>query len=891
MVNGSKKSRTIRGKSGEDASLWSGADSYVSMNNYRSDASDKSSSNVESVNGFFVDIDICHGDGQFDVVKADFIRERCMTAIKETLGERYACYCCSGRGIALYYLYDEPLCVEDVRAMEEHRKAYKSVINAFRSILKVYIGTGDVEVDGTVMDLARVVRIPETRNNGAGRDAFVVEEDFSRTYPPEMLWEMFAAYREAETEEHKKAKAKRSVGSAFSSRREKLKKCSVVNIAGGNDGVIPAVYRNNSLGICKAIEQIVAKRRMGEGSLRNNILFIYYNNAKVYHSKEPWIAVKETLELNSAFDTPLSEEEVSGIMSGVDNHVEMSGAHGDGFYLFSREKVAEMIGMTDDEALEVGFFRSKEKRKQTRKNKEKTKKDEEAVLSLWKGGATWRQIAEETGRSNAFIGRVLASTENKEVEKDSKQETSVRICFDLENKQGERETPSIGATCDSFTKVEGMVEGAYPYSESDVESDEELMGVVELLLSGKNAYVSGKGGTGKSLVSKTFVKKALESGRKVLVVAPSGLAAFNVGGSTVHSAISMEASRVLERGDNPVFRGVESLKSVDTVLVDECGMLRIDHFAYLVKTMKQAERKFGKVIQLVMVGDFLQIRPVVTSEEKGKLLEVYGEKYTYQAYEDEDLWRSCLFHYARLEKNRRQVDQTFAEFMDKAREGDVSCLDYFGQFEKRGFYSKEGYVHLCAYRSEARRINAAIIARHAEDESFKTFEGELVAGRFGENTFSYRKQSFFVGMPVIATSNHKRGLFHNGQMGTVVGVKNGWIEVKFQGKEKATRVKKALIGGETSTVSAFPLLPAYAITIHKCQSQTFEKVVVHTSWGPEKGMFEEGQMYVALSRVKSPEGLVICGHITKGDIERPSLEAQRNGETHLRDYEREAILF
>ena len=386
------------------------------------------------------------------------------------------------------------------------------------------------------------------------------------------------------------------------------------------------------------------------------------------------------------------------------------------------------------------------------------------------------------------------------------------------------------------------------------------------MLSGRNVYLCGKGGTGKSLVSKIFIKKMEELGKTVMVAAPSGLAAFSIGGSTIHSMLKMNASKIYKKCERPSSKSLDVLKDVDCVLIDECGMLRIDHFVYLTNCIKAIEKKYYKHIQLVIVGDFLQLPPVVTQKERMELERAYGKKMLYQAYEDKCAWDKNHFKVCCLKKNRRQVNDEFANMMDLTRTGDVVATSYFERFEQdNSYYLEDGYVHLCAYRKDVNRINNHIVSKHQNDESYKEFEATLKSGNWTEKNSHMQREAFYVGMPVMAIVNTERG-FKNGSMGTITKVCDKSVCVRFLGMDKDIRVCMSTFREGNVTIKQIPLVPAYAVTIHKCQSQTFDKVVVH------QGMFEEGQAYVALSRVKTPEGLVICGHIKDKDIERPMLK-------------------
>ena len=180
-------------------------------------------------------------------------------------------------------------------------------------------------------------------------------------------------------------------------------------------------------------------------------------------------------------------------------------------------------------------------------------------------------------------------------------------------------------------------------------------------------------------------------------------------------------------------------------------------------------------------------------------------------------------------------------------------------------------------------INNHIIANHKKDKTYREFKATVKNGAFSKENNKLETLAFYEGMPVMATKNTKKG-YQNGSMGVVTKVSNKTVCIKFLGKEKEVRVGATTIVGDGVVFKQLPIVPAYAVTIHKCQSQTFDKVVVH------QGMFQEGQAYVALSRVKTPEGLVICGRIEEKDIDRPILRTVENGKSEYeREYERRLL--
>ena len=903
---------------------------YVSVNNFYPKSTNRFTENVCSVNGYYVDIDICHG-GEYSDARAEVIRKAVSEVIEESELSKYTLKCCSGRGLAYFYLYKNPILREEEDDFVLHHQNYDKVLSIFKKVLEFFVEEGDVTVDRNIRDYARVCRLPETLNTKSGKYSECLAYHEENVYTPSEMWSLFDIEKFGISEEEyalycislnaKKVFYKKKRTSSGDVDSENIAKFALVR-----DGseIVPAVYRNNAGGITKALEYIAANRRMGNESYRNVMLFIYYNAQKVLYLDNPSIAYELTRKLNASFEVPLPIGELNRLVLSADTHKEPTTCHGDGFYMFKRETVASKLSMTKREIEATGFFKNKEKAIRTASNRKRKKADEKTVSEMLKAGNTWKEIAAVTGRSTGFIARIVKNIKAENEKKNATfEEKIVPIHSKTENKQNNNiKSTTSGqiendACRETYAKQNGKLEdisttrcvvdnkeddclkvansnkdvvsvsnfeNAYKYEASSVVSDEELGSVLQTLLSGRNTYVNGKGGTGKSLVSKVFVQKMEEMGKEVLVAAPSGLAAFSIGGATVHSLLKMDSGKVYSKKAKPSPKSVRVLQNTDCVLVDECGMLRLDHFAYLTTCIKAAEFKYRKHIQLVVVGDFLQLPPVVTNEEREKLEKYYGKKFLYQAYEDIELWRSHLFKIESLKKNRRQVSEEFGHMMDLARIGDVSCVPYFNTFSRSdAYYMEDGYIHLCAYRKDVEDINNHIIANHKKDKTYHEFKATVKNGAFSKENNKLETLAFYEGMPVMATKNTKKG-YQNGSMGVVTKVSNKTVCIKFLGKEKEVRVGATTIVGDGVVFKQLPIVPAYAVTIHKCQSQTFDKVVVH------QGMFQEGQAYVALSRVKTPEGLVICGRIEEKDIDRPILRTVENGKSEYeREYERRLL--
>lgn len=889
-----------------------GKNNYVSVNNYSKSIVGKrygcrAKENLLSYNGLFIDID-CHSE-PFSAIITDSVVSLVMQMVSESPLKGFTMCCKTGRGLAFYYLYDEVLDAKCEDKVALHNETYDKAFLAFEHLLRF---VPHVKVDRSVGDSSRVCRIPGTYNTKAKQNAVCVEYNQENAYSLEEMALVFseesfgvASFARDENDRIEEQEVEDSVSQPSLGAIE----MDIEFVRSNGSRKISRITADNICSQCNVIAKLARMRGMVDGQRRHNAVFIFYCNQKEMCGDDVQLARDNTHALNESFASPLSWKDMQRIFKSVDNHKERTSIHGDGYFIFKRETISKWLQMTAAEERATGIFKNKEKKLKTKANKVKKANDEEKIRELLEQGRTYEEIKKATGRSNGFIARVSKEMASNFAVLQGEAPVVVSSHSNLEHNIGElRECTRINSKEKPFSKekafrksakresakvesakvesANGVVcvnfDKAYKYSEQKAIKDRELRDAIETLMSGRNAYICGKGGTGKSLVSKIFIKKMESSGKKVLVAAPSGLAAFSIGGSTIHSILKMNANKVYQKGEKPSEKSVAVLKDADCLLVDECGMLRIDHFSYLTSCIKLVEKRYGKRVQLVIVGDFLQLPPVVTSKEREGLERAYGKKMLYQAYEDKDSWNKHGFKVCCLRKNRRQVSDEFANMMDLVRVGNAIATSYFRRFEREdAYYLEDGYIHLCAYKKDANKINAHIVNNHKNDKSYKEFVATLKGGYWTEKNSHMKSEAFYVGMPVMAVVNTERG-FKNGSMGTVTKVCGKSVMVRFLGMDRDVRVGILTFEEGGATIKQIPLVPAYAVTIHKCQSQTFDKVVVH------QGMFEEGQAYVALSRVRTPEGLVICGRLKEDDIKRPALE-RISQNSNLNGYELGAI--
>lgn len=387
---------------------------------------------------------------------------------------------------------------------------------------------------------------------------------------------------------------------------------------------------------------------------------------------------------------------------------------------------------------------------------------------------------------------------------------------------------------------------------------------LEAYQEGKHLFIHGDAGTGKSFVVNNIVNDAKQKGKIVLVAAPTGKAARNVNGSTIHSLFRAPIGII---GPEAIFSGKRDkwnrnyIEMADLIIIDEVSMVRYDLFAGVLRTIKEAERKSGRHKQIIVVGDFFQLPPVLVDKEEEKYTQLYGK--------DLFAFQGGLlngFFSVKLKEKVRQKDANFAQILDRAREGDESVL---GELP----ISKPGRkaIYLCALNKQADDINNKMLKKLKDHHLYTgRKEGRVTP----EDMFAPMELKLAPGARVLMTVNDVDKRWVNGTDATVLECGDDHLLLSITGKEmncepvtqsiteteiveetaSNEKKRKRSIQVEVGKYTQFPCKLGWAISIHKSQGMTLEEVNIDPS-----GCFAHGQLYVALSRCKSLEGL----HLTK----------------------------
>ncbi|NDV77498.1 helix-turn-helix domain-containing protein [Dysgonomonas sp. 511] len=399
----------------------------------------------------------------------------------------------------------------------------------------------------------------------------------------------------------------------------------------------------------------------------------------------------------------------------------------------------------------------------------------------------------------------------------------------------------------------------------------------------RSVFLTGKAGTGKT----TFLHYIKEhSDKNIIVAAPTGVAAINAGGVTLHSLLQlpfepfipdMEGKKKLEYHFKLRRSKIEMLRELDLLIIDEVSMLRadmLDAIDYLLRRYRNNQKPFGGV-QILFIGDMFQLPPVVQAAEWEQLKHYYPSPFFFHA----QVLADFPLLYIELKKIYRQQDQQFIDILNRIRNNCTSRsdLDLLNRRYNPSFRLPEGgkYIVLCTHNYKAERINSEELAR-LSSKAF-VYKGNI-SGDFAENSLPTEHDLVLKeGAQVMFVKNDagEQRRYYNGKLATITRLKEDKIEVCFQNghlmdlERDTWRNVRYTLNAESGEIeeeelgsfSQYPIRLAWAITIHKSQGLTFDRVVIDAGQA-----FAAGQVYVALSRCTTLDGIVLFSPITPQSI-------------------------
>lgn len=395
---------------------------------------------------------------------------------------------------------------------------------------------------------------------------------------------------------------------------------------------------------------------------------------------------------------------------------------------------------------------------------------------------------------------------------------------------------------------------------------------------GCNVFLTGKAGTGKT----TFLRNLYQqTGKRTIVLAPTGIAAINAGGTTLHSFFQLpfgpyipgSEMRNNERNYRFSERKKKIIRTLDLVIIDEISMVRadvLDCVDSVLRRFRDRSKPFGGV-QVLMIGDLQQLAPVAKQEEWALLSAHYDTPYFFSSH----ALKETGYVTVELKKVYRQNEELFVELLNKVRnnEADAAVLSQLNSRYIPNFVpsSEDHYVRIVTHNRQADVINEREMAALTTEPH--TYKAEICK-EFPEANFPTSPElTLKVGAQVMFIKNDTKQprRYFNGMIGTVVSmnassvnvlpdegtetinvIQEVWEHNQYILNEKTGDIEEDTIG----TFAQIPLKPAWAITVHKSQGLTFERAIIDVQYS-----FTHGQVYVALSRCRNLEGLVLSSPI------------------------------
>lgn len=396
----------------------------------------------------------------------------------------------------------------------------------------------------------------------------------------------------------------------------------------------------------------------------------------------------------------------------------------------------------------------------------------------------------------------------------------------------------------------------------------------------KSVFLTGKAGTGKSTLLRHIIS---DLDKNYVLLAPTGIAALNINGQTIHSFFRFQFRPYLSNDTHLPDFGfrIELLSQLDLIVIDEISMVRADLMNAIDLTLKSQlgnQLPFGGK-QLLLVGDLFQLPPVLINSNHEEV-EIINANYATKFFFSAKIFEFHPINIIELQKVYRQEDQTFINILNNIRVNNVDDAD-LAKINSRvvGLTPNEtdGIITLTTTNAKVKDINSQKLAQINQPlhQFVATQSGTFLRGNSSSRVPTDVQLQLKEGAQIMFVKNDRENRWVNGTIGSIAQIdgeeitvqvgslkyiidREIWEDIRYKWNREENKVDQDLVG----TFKQYPIRLAWAVTIHKSQGQTFEKAIIDL----HDRAFAEGQAYVALSRCTSLEGLFLTRAIRHGDI-------------------------
>ncbi|MCB0703669.1 MAG: AAA family ATPase [Saprospiraceae bacterium] len=407
--------------------------------------------------------------------------------------------------------------------------------------------------------------------------------------------------------------------------------------------------------------------------------------------------------------------------------------------------------------------------------------------------------------------------------------------------------------------------------------NDDFRAVLDILENSRESlFITGRAGTGKSTLLQLFRNTTR---KKIVVLAPTGVAALNVKGQTIHSFFGFPP-RPLSREDIKKRRFRKLYENLEVLVIDEISMVRadlLDNIDWFLRVNRDDDRPFGGV-QLALFGDLFQLPPVVASAVEKQLFSTYYDSPYF--FSSDVIKHDMDLQILELQHVYRQEERRFLRLLEAVRlnRADIDELEELNVRHLPQFQAEDSYITLSARNNTVDAINQRELARITDPGQWYQ---ATIGGQFNPMLYPTEAQLLLkTGAQVMFLKNDPEKQYVNGTIGKItkldyeeieVTVREGgeerkitvvpveWEVVKYKtAEDDPKKIETEVVG----TFKQFPLKAAWAITIHKAQGKTFDRVIIDMG----NGAFEHGQTYVALSRCRTLQGIILKQALRRRDI-------------------------